>query len=85
MSRAHYIDLTLHTSRDAIIRIRQVIEEGMLSDLDIDGQADVLTFIEAYHPRMRELSLRSVIKVATLRKSKPETWEKLCRVTMLRT
>jgi hypothetical protein len=84
MSRAHYIDLTLHTPRDAIIRIRQVVEEGMLSDMDIEAQADVLTFIEAFHSRMRELSLRSVIKVANLRKSKPCTWEKMCRITLLR-
>jgi hypothetical protein len=84
MSRAHYIDLTLHTRRDTLIRIQQVIEEGMLSDMDIDSQADVITFMEAHVDRLREVSLRSVVKLSNLRKSKPDTWMKIAKVTLLR-
>ena len=84
ISRAHYIDLTLHSRRDAVIRIRQVIEDGMLNDLDIEAQADVISFVEAYIDRLREVSLRTVIKIANLRKSKPDTWSKLARITLLR-
>lgn len=82
-SRAHYLDLTLKTARDRIVRIMQVVEEGLLGNLEIEAQADVLTFIEAYSHRMRELSLRAVIKLGALRASN-ENWEKIARITMLK-
>lgn len=82
-SRAHYLDLTLKTARDRIVRIMQVVEEGLLSHLDIEAQADVLTFIEAYSHRMRELSLRAVIKLGGLRASN-KNWERIAKITMLK-
>ena len=83
VSRAHYLDLTLKTKRDYLIRIRQVVEQGLLSHLDIEEQADVLTFIEAYADNMRELSLRAVIKLGCLRSSN-SNWEKIAKITMCR-
>lgn len=83
VSRAHYLDLTLKTRQDYMVRIRQVVEQGLLSHLSIEEQADVLTFIEAYADHMRELSLRAVIKLGALR-STNEKWEKIARITMLR-
>jgi hypothetical protein len=83
ISRAHYIDLSLKTRRDYLIRIRQVIADGMLSNLDIEQKCDVLTFIEVHADNLRELSLRMAIKIANLRVSNPN-WERLARVTCLR-
>ena len=83
ISRAHYIDLSLKTRRDYLIRIRQVIEEGMLNSLTIEQKVDVLTFIEVHADSLRELSLRMAIKIANLRRANPD-WERLARVTCLR-
>lgn len=82
-SRAHYLDLTLKTAKDKIIRIRQVVLQGLLSHLDLDQQVDVLTFVEAYYENMRELSLRAVIKLGALRANN-DNWSKIARITMLK-
>lgn len=85
VSRSHYIDLTLKTKRDFIIRIRQVINSGMLSDRLTKSQInDCLGFIEANSDRIRELSLRMAIKIAALMKTHPTRWERVARVTCLR-
>lgn len=82
-SRAHYLDLSLKTAKDKIARIRQVVGEGLLSHLDIEAQADVLTFVEAYYHNMRELSLRAVIKLGALRANNTN-WDRIARITMLK-
>lgn len=80
ISRSHYIDTGLKTRRDYLIRIRQVVRNGMLSDLSDNEREDVLAFIDKNSHRLRELSLRMAIKLGNLRKTDPE-WEKLARVT----
>lgn len=80
ISRSHYIDTGLKTRRDYLIRIRQVIRNGMLSNLSDNEREDVLRFIEENSDRLRELSLRMAIKIGNLRKSNSK-WEKLARVT----
>lgn len=82
-SRAHYLDLTLKTKRDYLVRIRHCIEDGLLSNLSIEEQADCLTFIECYSDSMRELSLRAVIKLGNLRQTNGN-WHRIARITMLK-
>jgi hypothetical protein len=44
VSRSHYIDLAMKTNRDYLVRIRQVVNQGLLSNIGLDasGQEDVL-------------------------------------------
>lgn len=81
VSRAHYIDLSMKTRQDYLVRIRQVVAQGLLSHLDIEQQVDVLTFIEAYAESLRELSLRMALKLAAIRKTNKSNWEKIAKVT----
>jgi hypothetical protein len=81
MSRSLYLDLTLKTRKDKLVRIRNVVEHGLLSHLDIDQQVDVLTFLEIHFEHLRELSLREVIKLGQLRKTN-SSWEKIARITL---
>jgi len=81
MSRSHYIDLSLKTRRDYLVRIRQVIFEGLLDYLNFHEQAQVLEFIEDYCDSLRELSLRMAIKIGNLRKAHPQNWIRLARIT----
>lgn len=80
MSRAHYIDLSLKTKRDCLIRMRQVIAEGLLENLDVDEAMEVVEYIEDNYERLRELSLRAAIKLGNLRRASPD-WRKIANIT----
>ena len=83
ISRSHYIDLAMKTQRDYVIRIRQVVDAGMLKahGLNDQQQTDVMRFVDDNIDRLRELSLRAVIKIANLRKANAAKWESVARVT----
>ena len=86
-SRCHYLDLTIDTVREKLLRIRQVVRDcGMLDDYAFDDstKTEVVEFIAANAARMRELSLRMVLKVADLRKSMPTNWQAVAEVTCMR-
>ena len=86
-SRCHYLDLTIDTDREKILRIKQVVRDcGMLDDYDLsdEAKAEVVEFIEANKDRMRELSLRMVLKVADLRATMPNRWKATAEVTCMR-
>lgn len=81
ISRSHYIDLAMKTERDYLIRIKQVVKQGLLRNLNDTQKADVLRFVEQNSHRMRELSLRMVLKIASIRKMEMPAWESLAKVT----
>ena len=80
VSRSHYIDLAMKTRRDYLIRIKQVIAQGMLSDLTELQRAQVMRFIDKNSDNLRELSLRMALKLGSLCKQS-DNWERLARVT----
>ncbi len=86
-SRCHYLDLTIDTEREKLLRIRQVVRDaGMLDDYELTDfqKAEVVDFIADNSKRMRELSLRMVLKVADIRKSMPNNWRAVVEVTCMR-
>ena len=86
-SRCHYLDLTIDTQREKLLRIKQVIRDaGMLDAYELEDTAkqEVVEFINANAERMRELSLRMVLKVADIRVSMPERWKAVVEVTCMR-
>jgi hypothetical protein len=85
-SRCHYIDLQMDTNREKILRIKQIVGEGMLDRYDFgDIQKDeVVEFITVNQDKLRELSLRMVLKIADLRKSFPKNWESMAKTTCMR-
>jgi len=86
-SRCHYIDLQMDTAREKILRIRQVVKENeMLADYEFEPcvQDEIIEFVEKNQDRLRELSLRMVIKLAGLRKSFPTTWTSMAKTTCMR-
>ena len=70
MSRSHYLDLSMKSRRDYLVRIQQVIDQGLLSHLDAFSRLQVRLFVDKNADNMRELSLRSCIKLGNLIKSK---------------
>ena len=86
-SRCHYLDLTIDTEREKILRIKQVVTEcGMLDDYEFsDLEKEVLIdFVDDNKKKLRELSLRTVLKIADLKKSMPSNWRAVAEVTCMR-
>jgi hypothetical protein len=85
-SRCHYIDLTIDSERDKILRIKQITKDGMLDSYDLaEGMPEeILEFIETNKKRLRELSLRTVLKVADLAKAFPDKWEAMAENTVMK-
>ena len=85
-SRCHYIDLQMDTDREKVLRIKQIVEDGMLDKYEFEPVAkdEVVNFIIDNKSKLRELSLRTVLKVADLRKSFATTWKEMAEVTVMR-
>jgi hypothetical protein len=85
-SRCHYIDLTIHTERDKMLRIKQIVGDGMLKDYEFSTaqEAELVEFIDVNKKRLRELSLRTVLKAADLIKSFPSKWQRVAEVSLMR-
>ena len=85
-SRCHYIDLRMDTDREKVLRIKQIVNDGMLNSYELEDVAkdEVVDFIIENRASMRELSLRTVLKVADLRKSFPANWQNMAKVTVMK-
>ena len=82
MSRAHYIDLAMKTPRHFLVRIKQVVRDGqMLTDIPVEHRQEVIDFIEKNLYDLREVSLRTVLKVGAIRRRNRPNWEAVARVT----
>ena len=85
-SRCHYIDLQMDTEREKMLRIKQIVGDGMLDAFEFEegGVDSVVKFIDDNKSRLRELSLRMVLKIADLRKAFPSNWEAMATTTCMR-
>ena len=86
-SRCHYLDLTLNTMRDKLLRIKQIAKDGVLfADYDFDPavQDDIIEFMDVNKDRLREVSLRMAIKIADLRKMSVMNWKRLAETTCMK-
>lgn len=85
-SRCHFLDLTIHTAHEKMLRINDLVKNGdMLKDRELPkGMAEqILEFVHQHKDDFPELSLRTVLKVADIAKSFPANWEKMARVTVV--
>jgi hypothetical protein len=86
-SRCHYLDLTLDTMRDKLLRIKQIAKDGVLfQDYEFDEcvQDDIINFMTDNQNRLREVSLRMALKIADLRKMSVLNWKRLAETTCMR-
>ena len=83
MSRSLYIDLGMKTKRDCIVRIKQVIESNALESHGISAKSagEILEFVEENSDKLRELSLRIMVKIGNLKRNNPTQWKSLAKVT----
>lgn len=86
MSRCHYLDLTMDTIRDRLLRCKQVMRDAnVLGDYGFTKEQgdEIVDFMVENQDNLNEISLRMVTKIADLRKMSDD-WMKLARVTCMK-
>jgi hypothetical protein len=80
------MDLTIDSDKDKILRIKQVVQDGMLDKYKLADEVkeEIMDFIDVNKNKLRELSLRTVLKVADLAVSFPDRWESYAENTVMR-
>jgi hypothetical protein len=86
MSRCHYLDLTLDTMRDKFLRCKQIIKDGMLQEYMFSRQEqdELLDYIYDNRNKLREMSLRMVLKIADLKKMNGNKWKRYVEMTCMK-
>ena len=88
-SRCHYLDLTINSERDKMLRIKQVNRDadgGLFTDYDFtQEQSDaIMSFMWDNHNKLREVSLRMALKIADLVKISASNWQNLAKATCMK-
>ena len=85
-SRCHYLDLTIDSMRDRMLRIKQIVGTGMLEKYAMGKEAEdqLVQFIFDNKHKLREISLRMVLKIADLWKMAPDRYQHLAEQTCMR-
>lgn len=87
-SRCHFLDLTVDTERDKMLRIKQVHRDadgGLFADYDFTQEQtdEIMSFIDTNHNKLREVSLRMCLKIADLVKISAN-WRELAKATCMK-
>ena len=88
-SRCHFLDLTIDSERDKMLRIKQVHRDadgGLFKDYDFEnGEGEmIIEFMFENQNRLRELSMRMCLKIADLVKISPTNWKALTASTCMK-
>jgi hypothetical protein len=90
-SRCHFLDLTIDSERDKMLRIKQVHRDadntgGLFADYHFaNNEGDqIFAFMEQNITRLRELSIRMALKIADLVKMSPTKWQSLAENTVMK-
>lgn len=86
LSRSCYIDLGLNSNRALFLHLKSVVQNGMLSSQNIDYQTeiDLLYFVESNLEELREISLRTIMKLAALIRIDPKGWKILAQSVVMK-
>jgi hypothetical protein len=87
MSRSIYLDLAIHSNKEILTRIKQVVNTTSMLDVHgIDGvqKAMMMEWMEENYENLRELSLRTILKLAAFMKGDPKGWRDIAEATMVR-
>lgn len=87
ISRVYYVDIGIKNARDCFLRIEQVCNDSdILANLGLeaDSAKEVLDFFEKNVHKFRELSIRTVEKIAGTRILSPYAWERISTISTFR-
>lgn len=85
MSRCHYLDLEIGSLRDKMLRIKQIVRDGMLRPYCFTDEQEqsIIDFVFNNAEFLREVSLRMVKKIADFVKVDPAGWMHMAEATCL--
>lgn len=86
MSRSMYVDLGIHSKREILVRIGQVVfSESFLRENTISREQakELMKWLTENLPRVRTLSIRTVLQLANLAKTDTD-WRNMAKVTVLK-
>jgi replication-associated recombination protein RarA len=86
-SRSIYFDLQINTNRELMTRIKQVVmSSSILSDRGISkaDETKLMEYLTDNVDRLKELSLRTVEKLAVLYLASPDKWINLANSVMIK-
>lgn len=87
MDRCFYLDMTIDTLREKLLRIEQVsLDFGMLDKLGFDAKQskEIMGFVRDRATDFRHLSLRKVVQLGDLYKQ-GGNWQRKAEVTLMKT
>ena len=86
MSRCHYIDLGMDSTADKFLRINQIVRDGMLKEYGFskEFEKEIIDFMIKHSARLREISLRMVLKIADLAQMDFDNWKEISESTCMR-
>jgi hypothetical protein len=85
MSRSLYLDLRLHTKDELGVWVNHIANDGRIFDrenIPHDLRAPILAFLSTHRDRLRELSIRTLMKTCQLAKDNPRNWQSIARVLL---
>lgn len=87
MSRSLYLDLRLHDRQAISLWVEHIATNGKMFAREGVTEAvgkQILSFVKQHRDHLRELSLRTTMKLCQLAKSHPTDWERMGRVLLCR-
>lgn len=87
LSRSHYVDVYMQNRREMMLRVKSVIDNhGLLETYKFNRteETEVTEYFFRNVGKFRELSLRTVIKIADLRKASPKSWKRLVNTSCVK-
>ena len=85
MSRSLYLDLRLHSRTELGVWVNHIAKDGRIFDRENVPSAlrqPILSFLSTNRDNLRELSIRTLMKVSQLAKDNPKNWERIARVLL---
>lgn len=86
-SRCHYLDLTISTMHEKLLRIKQIARTGELFPaygMTSVQEDEIIEYMITNQDKLREISLRMCIKLADLRRLSPNRWQVLAQNTCMK-
>lgn len=87
MSRSLYLDLRLHNRNELGVWVNHIAQSGRIFDRENVPTAlrqPILNFLNTHRTDLRELSIRTLMKLCGLAKDNPAKWESIARVLLTR-
>lgn len=87
VSRSVYLDLGVHTNEEIMVRVTDVIlNTDMMAKAGLGARdtVDVLEWMKENVSRLRNVSLRTALYLASFVKTDPKNWKQIAEVTQLR-